>query len=59
MAATPKPNMERCVQENIYDRGGVKRGQRNKQGRIEQEANTLNRRPQMTRQARDVEDEEN
>ena len=45
--------MERC----IYDRGGVERGQRNKLGRIEEEANQLYRRPQMTGQARDEEDE--
>ena len=32
-----KPKMERRVQER-HDRGGVERGQRNKQGRMEEEA---------------------
>ena len=36
----------------------VERGQRNKQGRMEKEANQLYRRPQMTGQARDEEEEE-
>ena len=31
---------------------GAERGQRNKQGRMEEEANHLYRRPQMTRQAK-------
>ena len=48
--------MERCVQER-YDRGGVERGQHNKQGRLEEEANQLNRRPQMTGQSRDEEEQ--
>ena len=42
----------------MYDSGGVERGQRNKQGRMEEKANQLYRRPQMTGQARDEEDEE-
>ena len=33
-----KPKMERCMQER-YDRGGAERGQRNKQGGMEEEAN--------------------
>ena len=40
------------------DRSGVERGQDNKQGRMEEEANQLYRRPQMTGQAREEEDEE-
>ena len=35
--------------------GRVERGQRNKQGRMEEEANQLYWRPQMTGQARDEE----
>ena len=38
-----KPKMEKCVQKR-YDRGGAERGQRNKQGRMEEEANQLYRR---------------
>ena len=41
-----------CVRET--DR--VERGQSNKQGRMEEEANQLYRRPEMTGQARDEED---
>ena len=44
--------------QEIYDTGGVERGQRNKQGRMEKEANQLHRRPQMTGQARYEEEEE-
>ena len=51
-----KPKMERCVYER-YDRGGVERGQRNKHGRMEEEANQLYRRPQMMGQAREEEEE--
>ena len=51
----PKPKMERCVLER-YDTGRVERGQRNKQGRMEKEANQLYQRRQMTGQARDEED---
>ena len=52
-----KPKMERCVLER-YDTGRVERGKRNKQGNMEKEANQLYRRPQMTGQARDEEEEE-
>ena len=40
------------------DRGVAERGQRNKQGRMEEEANQLYWRPQMTGQARDEEEED-
>ena len=49
--------MERCVKER-YDTGRVERGQRKKQGNMEKEANQLYRRPQMTGQARDEEEED-
>ena len=49
--------MERCMQER-YDRGGTERGQRNKQGSMEEEDKQLYRRPQMTGQAREEEEEE-
>ena len=48
--------MERCLKE-MYDTGMVERGKRNKQGRMEKEANQLYRRPQMTGQARDDEED--
>ena len=48
--------MKRCVYER-YDRGGVERGQRNKQGSMEEEANQLYRRPHMMGQARDEEED--
>ena len=48
--------MKRCVYER-YDRGGVERGQRNKQGSMEEEANQLYRRPPMMGQARDEEED--
>ena len=45
--------MERCILER-YGRGGAERRQRNKQGRMEEEANQFYRRTQqMTGQARD------
>ena len=52
-----KPKMERCVPER-YDRSGSERGQHNKHGRMEEEANQLYRRPQMMGQARYEEEEE-
>ena len=39
----------------IYDRGGAERGQRNTQGRMEEDANQLYRQPQMTGKAWDEE----
>ena len=39
-------------------RGGAERTQRNTQGRMEEEANQLYRRPEMTGQAREEEEEE-
>ena len=50
-----KPNMEMCVLER-YETGRVERGQRNKQGRMEDEGNQLYRRPKMTGQAMDEEE---
>ena len=54
-----RPNLrwkDACKRET-YDTGRVERGQSNKQGRMEEKANQLYRRPQMTGQARDeVED---
>ena len=47
----------RATKPKMDDRDGAERGQRNKQGSMEEEANQLNRRPQMTGQARD-EDED-
>ena len=52
----PKPTMERCMQER-HDRSGSEKGQHNKQGRIEEGANQLYRRPQMTGQAREDEEQ--
>ena len=40
----------------FFIKGRVERGQRNKQGRMEEEPNQLYRRTQMTGQARDEED---
>ena len=40
-----------------HDRSGSERGQHDKQGRMEEEANQLYRRPQMTGQAREGEEE--
>ena len=50
------PNGKMCVREISH--GRVKRGKRNKQGRMEEEANQLYWRPQMTGQATDEEKEE-
>ena len=47
---TAKPTMARCLQER-HDRSGSERGQHDKQGRMEEEANQEYRRPQMMRQA--------
>ena len=52
-----KPKREICVWER-YDRGGAERGQHNQQCIMEEEANHLYRRPQITGQARDEEEEE-
>ena len=52
-----KPKMERRMQE-IHDRGGSERGQDNKQGSMEEYHHQLYRRPQVTRQDRGEEDEE-
>ena len=52
---TAKPSMERCMQER-HDRSGSERGQHDKQGRMEEEANQLYQRPQMTGQAREEEE---
>ena len=48
--------VERCVKER-YERGGAERRQRNKQGSMGEEDRQLYRRPQMTGQARDEEEE--
>ena len=45
------------LHDKRYDRGGVERGQHDKQGRMEEEANQLYRRPQMTGQAKDEEED--
>ena len=50
-----KPKMERCMQER-HDRGGVERGERNKQGSMEEQDHQLYRRPQMTGKTREEED---
>ena len=55
---TAKPTMERCMQER-HDRSGSERGQHDKQGRMEEEANQLYRLLQMTGQAREEEEREN
>ena len=52
---TAKPTMERFMQER-HDRSGYERGQHDKQGRMEEEANQLYRRLQMTGQAREEEE---
>ena len=51
-----KPKMERRMQER-HDRGGSERGQDNKQGSMEEYHHQLYRRPQMTGQAREEEEE--
>ena len=51
-----KPKMERRMQER-HDRGGAERGQRNKQGRIEDDRQ-LYMRSQMTGQAMDEDKED-
>ena len=53
---TSKPTMERCMQER-HDISASERGQHDKQGRMEEETNQLYRRPQMTGQAREKEEE--
>ena len=53
---TAKPTMERCMQER-HDRSGSERRQHDKQGSMEEEANQLYRRPQMTGQAREEEED--
>ena len=50
-----QPKMERCMSERC-DRGGHERGQHDKQGRMEEEANQLYRRHQMTGQTREEEE---
>ena len=49
--------MERRMQER-HDRGGSERGQDNKQGSMEEYHHQLYRRPQMTGQAREEEEED-
>ena len=53
---TANPTMKRCMQER-HDRGGSERGQNDKQGRMDEAAKQLYRRPQMTGQAREEEEE--
>ena len=59
-----RPNLrwkDACNLQERHDRGGSERGQHDnhlKQGRMEEEANQLYRRPQMTGQAREEEEEE-
>ena len=52
-----KPTMERRMQER-HDRDGSERGQYNKQGSMEEYHHQLYRRPQMTGQAMEEEEEE-
>ena len=47
-----RPNLRWKDACKRYDTGGIERRQRNKQGRMEEEANHLYRRPQMTGHAR-------
>ena len=54
-----KPNVgNACKKGMTVGNGKTERGQRNKQSRIEEEANQLYRQPQMTEQAGEEEEEE-